>query len=123
MVCCTGNPTSTFGGGGGTKLFCSQALNATHTAMARDMRAIAAAPCLAVRCGLMHAGGRIGFISVTQFVFSGKGFMRKQAFGYPIKIATIHLRRNSKAKMMPPANFYAELFSISLQLKRLLQRQ
>jgi hypothetical protein len=45
MVRCTGTPTSTLGGGGGTKLFCSQALSATHAIMARQLRDIARAFC------------------------------------------------------------------------------
>jgi hypothetical protein len=35
---CAGSPTSTFGGGGGTKLFCSQALNATHANSTNKLR-------------------------------------------------------------------------------------
>jgi hypothetical protein len=38
---CNGTPTSTFGGGGGTKLFCSQALNATHANMTKKKRDMA----------------------------------------------------------------------------------
>jgi hypothetical protein len=34
----TGTPTSTLGGGGGTKLFCSQALNATLANRAKNIR-------------------------------------------------------------------------------------
>jgi hypothetical protein len=45
MVRCTGTPTSTLGGGGGTKLFCSQALNATHANMTKRLRDIAHAFC------------------------------------------------------------------------------
>jgi hypothetical protein len=45
MVRCTGTPTSTFGGGGGTKLFCSQALNATHANMTKKLRDTASAFC------------------------------------------------------------------------------
>jgi hypothetical protein len=42
---CTGTPTSTFGGGGGTKLFCSQALSATHANMTKKLRDTATAFC------------------------------------------------------------------------------
>jgi hypothetical protein len=42
---CTGTPTSTFGGGGGTKLFCSQALDATHANMTKKLRDMATLPC------------------------------------------------------------------------------
>jgi hypothetical protein len=42
---CTGSPTSTFGGGGGTKLFCSQALNATHANMTKKPRDTAISFC------------------------------------------------------------------------------
>jgi hypothetical protein len=41
----TGGATSTFGGGGGTKLFCSQALNATHANMTKTLRGTATALC------------------------------------------------------------------------------
>jgi hypothetical protein len=47
----TGNPTSTFGGGGGTKAFCSQALRVVSARMAKRLRQIAGAFCV-VLCGL-----------------------------------------------------------------------
>jgi hypothetical protein len=42
---CTGTATSTFGGGGGTKLFCSQALKAMEAIMAKAIRGAATACC------------------------------------------------------------------------------
>src|SRR3954447_16986897 len=45
MARCTGTVTSTFGGGGGTKLFCSQALKATEAITAKAIRGAATACC------------------------------------------------------------------------------
>jgi hypothetical protein len=59
---CTGTPTSTFGGGGGTKLFCSQALSATNADMAKTILETAAALCLTALFSPVHAGERAGFI-------------------------------------------------------------
>jgi hypothetical protein len=59
---CTGTPTSTFGGGGGTKLFCSQALSATNADIAKAILETAAALCLTAPFSLVHAGERAGFI-------------------------------------------------------------
>src|SRR5450631_1090412 len=67
-LCCTGSPTSTFGGGG-TKLFCSQALNATNATMAKDRRQAFAALCRAASSGVLHAGERVGFIARTPIRF------------------------------------------------------
>jgi hypothetical protein len=79
-VCCTGNPTSTFGGGGGTKLFCSQPVSKTKAAMAKHRRQAFAAPGLAAPSGLQHAGERVGFIPVPQSVLFSKGsLIQKEA--------------------------------------------
>jgi hypothetical protein len=59
---CTGTPTSTFGGGGGTKLFCSQAVSATSADSVKEMRQAARAVCPTLPFGLTHAGEREGFI-------------------------------------------------------------
>jgi hypothetical protein len=67
MARCTGAATSTFGGGGGTKLFCSQALNATHANIAKQAGKIAVA-CPALPFGLMNAGERVGFISLPNLL-------------------------------------------------------
>jgi hypothetical protein len=101
MVFCIGNPTSTFGGGGGTKLFCSQPLNATNADRAKDTRQAVATLCLTALFRPMDAGERIGFIPVPQFVLFEKssfvrkkavGYPMKRAFRYPMKIATIRLQ-------------------------------
>jgi hypothetical protein len=101
MVFCIGNPTSTFGGGGGTKLFCSQPLNATNADRAKDTRQAVATLCLTALFSPMDAGERIGFIPVPQFVLFEKrffvrkkavGYPMKKAFRYPVKIATIRLQ-------------------------------
>jgi hypothetical protein len=72
-VCFTGTPTSTFGGGGGTKLFCSQAVNATNGNMIKalrkkEVRKPAAAACRWAPFGLAHAGERVSFITEPQFI-------------------------------------------------------
>src|ERR1700731_4625485 len=82
----TGRPTSTFGGGGGTKLFCSQPLNATNTNMAKTIRE-AAAMRLVLPLGWMHAGEREGFIPMPQLFCAREGVLRKACRGR--RIATI----------------------------------
>jgi hypothetical protein len=108
IVRCTGTATSTFGGGGGTKLFCSQALNTPNAAMAKTARHAIAPLCLKVSYGLLHASERSDFIlrASIRFVLFCKGrSIQIVAFGHPIKIATIHLQGNRKPKMMPRAKF------------------
>jgi hypothetical protein len=75
--CCTGNPTSTFGGGGGTKLFCSQPVSTTNAAaMAKHRRRAFAAVCLAPTSDLLNAGDRVGFIPVPPIrLVLEKGFL------------------------------------------------
>jgi hypothetical protein len=63
---CTGEATSIFGGGGGTKLFCSQALKTPNAAIAKTARHAIAPPCLTAPCGLLHAGERKDFMSRPQ---------------------------------------------------------
>ncbi|WP_312016059.1 hypothetical protein [Bradyrhizobium sp. JYMT SZCCT0428] len=62
MLRCTGTATSTFGGGGGTKVFCSQALKTPNAAMAKTARHAMAPLCLKVSCGLLHASERLDFM-------------------------------------------------------------
>ncbi|WP_247509302.1 hypothetical protein [Bradyrhizobium sp. 157] len=59
---CTGAATSTFGGGGGTKVFCSQALKIAIAAIAKAARQAAAPLCATVPCDLKRAGEREAFI-------------------------------------------------------------
>src|ERR1700730_11916881 len=75
MVRFTGRPTSTFGGGGGTKLFCSQALRATNANMAKPIRE-AATLRLTLPIGLMLAGEHEGFIPVPQLFSAREGSLR-----------------------------------------------
>jgi hypothetical protein len=90
---CTGVATSTFGGGGWTKVFCSQALNIPIATIANAARRTEAAPCPIVRRGQERAGERIDFIfraSIGLFqknVYSEIGVRR-----HPMKIATIRLQ-------------------------------
>jgi hypothetical protein len=106
MLRCTGVATSTFGGGGGTKLFCSQALKTPNAAMAKSARHAMAPLRLKASCGLLHASERSDFIlraSVRFVLFCNRRSIQIVAFDHPIKIATIHLQGNRKPKMMPRA--------------------
>ena len=60
---CTGTATLTFGGGGGTKVFCSQALKMPIAAIAKPARQATAPLCAAVPYGLKRAGEREAVIS------------------------------------------------------------
>src|ERR1700716_1029917 len=68
MVRCTGTPTSTFGGGGGTKLFCSQPLKATNANMTIARPEAVAALRVTLPFSLAHIGERVGFIPVPHFI-------------------------------------------------------
>lgn len=72
MLRWTGTPTSTFGGGGGTKLFCSQAASVTNARMATATRHAAPAFCLALPFNLMEVSERVGFIPGPQFILFWK---------------------------------------------------
>jgi hypothetical protein len=75
-------------------------------ATAKAARQAAAPFCAAGRGDLKRAGEREAFIfGALNRSCSGKGFIRKSAFRHPMKIATIRLRRNRKAKMMRPEFF------------------
>jgi hypothetical protein len=77
MLRCAGTATSTFGGGGGTKLFCSQALKTPNANTAKAIRPTAADFCLT----LVHDAERIGFISVAPFILRPRRFsFQKNAF-------------------------------------------
>jgi hypothetical protein len=98
---CTGSPTSTFGAGGGTKLFCSQALDATHANMTKKLRDMATACC-----------EREGVIAVPRCFRKRMG--SEESFRHP-SIPTILLQWNRKPKMMPAAKIFLisafEIFS------------
>jgi hypothetical protein len=82
------------GGGGGTKLFCSQALNATHTSRTKKLRDMATAFC---KCE--------GIIPVPQSCLVLEKHGPEESFRDP-SIATILLQWNRKPKMMPPAKIF-----------------
>jgi hypothetical protein len=63
----TGTPTSTFGGGGGTKLFCSQAVKTTNSNMVTAVRETAAALRRALPFNL-SVNECVGFIPAPQFI-------------------------------------------------------
>ncbi|MFG3596442.1 hypothetical protein [Bradyrhizobium sp. RDI18] len=72
-------------------------------ATAKAARQAEAPLCAAAPCDLKRAGEREAFIFwYLNRSCSGKGFIQKSAFRHPMKIATIRLRRNWKAKMMRP---------------------
>jgi hypothetical protein len=96
------------GGGGGTKVFCSQALKIPNAARAKATRQTVAPFCPAALYDLKRAGERKAFIfSCPDTFFLQKAFNQKSAFRHPIKIATIRLQWNRKPKMMRPvSNLY-----------------
>src|SRR5437879_879520 len=109
MFFCAGVVTSTFGGGGGTKVFCSQALNATAAA-ATDTIRVAPARRRNKTTVFKFAGVRACLISVPRLrVVLKQAFSQKTAVRHPMKIATIRLRWNRKPKMMPPAKGSANI--------------
>jgi hypothetical protein len=76
---CAGTATSTFGGGGGTKVFCSQALKKPMAAMANAARKTGAPPCPIVRCGQERAGERMDFIIPASTRFFKKFSIQKKS--------------------------------------------
>jgi hypothetical protein len=80
-------------------------------ATANAARRIGAPPCPMVRCGQERAGERMGFIFsclnwfVQKIVYSEKVVQR-----HPMKIATIRLQWNPKAKMMRAVRIFTEQF-------------
>jgi hypothetical protein len=84
---CTGTATSTFGGGGGTKVFCSQALKTPNAATAKAARQTVTPFCPAALVGLDRAGEREAFIfsCPSTFFVLQKALIEKPAFRHPIK--------------------------------------
>jgi hypothetical protein len=89
--------TSTFGGGGGTKVFCSQALNIAKADMTNAIREAVAALCK-----------REDFIAVPQLrsasvqrnaIYSRRRRLLKRRSVTPL-IARLHLQWNRKPKMI-----------------------
>jgi hypothetical protein len=78
---CTGTATSTFAGGGGTKVFCSQALKMPIAAMANAARRTEAPPRPMVRRGQGRAGERMGFIFRASIGLFRKMSIQKSPFG------------------------------------------
>jgi hypothetical protein len=73
IVRCTGNATSTLAGGGGTKLFCSQAVSVTSVDMARSAREVVCALHLVPAKNSEIDVGQAGFIQMPRLmVFSEK---------------------------------------------------
>src|SRR5689334_3345874 len=75
MLRCTGMATSTFGGGGGTKVFCSQPLKPTKAESRKPIRNRGVTAGRAPWFDPQQADGRASFISVHQF-----NLPRKEAF-------------------------------------------
>jgi hypothetical protein len=75
---CTGNATSTFGGGGGTKLFCSQALKTPNAATAKAARQATTPLRLAASTALLLAGEHVGFMSLPQSFVLESSLRKKQ---------------------------------------------
>jgi hypothetical protein len=80
MARCTGNPTSTLGGGGGTKLFCSQALNATEANVTKAIREAMAVRSRTISFSLEYADARACLIYVPRLFCFGKRLLFENAF-------------------------------------------
>src|SRR4051812_3977974 len=104
MFFCAGTATSTFGGGGGTKVFCSQAVSARAARATDTLRIVALARSRNKTFIFEDADACACLISgLGTFLFSKRLFSQKAAARHPMKIATIRLQWNPKPKMMPPA--------------------
>jgi hypothetical protein len=81
---CTGVITSTFAGGGGTKVFCSQALKTAIATTAKPARPTVAPFCAAVPHDPGRAGEREAFIfhAPIGFVLE-KALVRNRLFATP----------------------------------------
>jgi hypothetical protein len=77
MGCCTGTLTSTFGGGGGTKLFCSQPVSAANADSTKTIRPPARALCPRLPFSPAQPDEREGFISLPYSSWLRKGFARE----------------------------------------------
>jgi hypothetical protein len=82
---CTGNATSTLGGGGGTKLFCSQALKTPNAATAKAARHATAPLRPAAPRALLLAGEHVGFMSLPQSFVLESSLRKKQLTAPPHK--------------------------------------
>src|SRR6266513_186098 len=125
MARCTGTPTSTFGGGGGTKLFCSQALNATATDVTNTMRDIAPARSRTHSFILKYAGVRACLISVPHLILALEKAFQSESGGPPS-----HENSNNLLAVEPESEndaarsgCFHKLFQNSLRLKRRLKPQ
>src|SRR5882757_10349910 len=106
MAFCTGIATSTLGAGGGTKVFCSQALNAANAIVTRARRKAAEACCK-----------RKGFISVPQSNLVLEGACSKKACRHPIN-SNNPLAVKPETENDAPAKVVRQTFMLSLRLKR-----
>jgi hypothetical protein len=107
---CTGIPTSTFGGGGGTKLFCSQALNPANANMTNTIREKAA-----------HAGERFDFIAVPHSFCTSEDFCSEKRFP-PSLNSNNPLAVELETENDPAREEYLSAFQKSHRLQRRLQR-
>jgi len=121
-VCFTGTPTSTFGGGGGTKLFCSHALKVTNADKARATRQTAMAFRLALPFNLMPVSECVGFIPAPQLILFWRRLFGETLFRLLMNsnnsLAVKPERENDRIAKI----FCRPLLNISRRLKRRLQR-
>jgi hypothetical protein len=80
MARCVGTLTSTFGGGGATNVFCSQALKTTNADRAKAIRETLAIPRRLLPSGPVHAGECVGIIPGPQLCFDLEIFGPKENF-------------------------------------------
>ncbi|WP_249779347.1 hypothetical protein [Bradyrhizobium sediminis] len=125
MPRCAGTPTSTFGGGGGTKLFCSQALNVTSANSAKAARQAPVTLCHRPSFGLVHVGERAGIIRGPQFVFFPKRFWfgsRPTINSNNALAAEPETENDNAAFEIFSVTLLSPLYWISLRLRRRLER-
>jgi hypothetical protein len=123
---CIGTATSTFGGGGGTKLFCSQALNRPNAATAKTARQTTAPLCPTAACGLLHASERSDFIlrAPIRFVCSASAFYSNCGVRPSDKNSNNPLAGEPETENDAAHEIaYRYSFLISLLLKRRLRRR
>ncbi|WP_249779991.1 hypothetical protein [Bradyrhizobium sediminis] len=125
MLRSAGTPTSTFGGGGGTKLFCSQALNVTSANSAKAARQAPVTLCRTLPFGPLQAGERAGIIRGPQFVLIPKRFWfgSRPSMNSNNPLAVKPETENDNAAFeIFSVTLLSPLYWISLRLQRRLER-
>jgi hypothetical protein len=109
---CTGTAASTFGGGGGTKLFCSQALKPKDANMTTAARDAVKACC---KC--------LGFISGPRFKLLQIKAVVRRRLSRSMDINNLLAVEPETENDIADRKLFCRLFEISLRLQRRLRRQ